>query len=469
MNYACNYMQFLFIVLLISINFSCNQSSTSSTPEEKNTGNEISPSDSNIQKSNLSITLPLEPFEVNFKNVSNVQMQGTCDVSDTEIVISVNTKNISTVVCEDHLWSASINFEQFEDGNLDVTVNSLDHSKKVTFTKNTKVSNNEVTLPMSCATSGSHQIISSINPIDTSSGANYIFNEISGVAISKKQTHNGNAIVWVHNDSGGGAKLAAYDSATGERLKSIRLTQAGVDATDWEDIDVAPCGDSTNDCVYIGNFGNNAARTNSPYGTQGRTELAIYKFIEPDVNSISDNFAISSGVKIIKYKYSGANNPTTTSDAEAMFVDPTGDSKGGKAGDIYILTKWNNDQASNTRLFKIPLTSQNTSSAILAEAILSTPSILKSSFVRADLSNDGHHIIAGTYSNVYLWTRQFNQTIAEALTQNACKNFTTASGDTESQFEAIAINSDGSYYFEISECNVNKTTCKPKLHKTVLK
>src|SRR5437899_713413 len=49
------------------------------------------------------------------------------------------------------------------------------------------------------------------------------FIEISGVAVSRKQTYNGEPVLCVHNDSGGGKRFAAYAMNSGTRWLSVTL------------------------------------------------------------------------------------------------------------------------------------------------------------------------------------------------------------------------------------------------------
>lgn len=74
--------------------------------------------------------------------------------------------------------------------------------------------------------------------------------------------------LWTHNDSGGESKLYAIDTANGNILKTVSITNAS--NKDWEDLTF----DETH--LYIGDFGNNR-------GT--RKDLKIYKIKLADLKT----------------------------------------------------------------------------------------------------------------------------------------------------------------------------------------
>ncbi len=288
--------------------------------------------------------------------------------------------------------------------------------------------------------------------------------EISGLVLSRTQQADGAAVLWVHNDSGGGARFSAYSQFSGARLKSFRLSAAGVDATDWEDIALAPCGDSSADCLYIGNIGNNPAREIAPVGTAGRTVLEIYKFPEPNLDASTDNQIISKNVQVLSYRY-GAGSPTLSADAEALWVDPTGDAVGGAVGDIYVMTKWNAVNASLRRVYKYAVANQG--SAIAAIPALAA-NVAGATNTRADLSRRGDLILIADYSNARIYTRTRTQSIELALSVPPCLTMGLPPGATQFQFEAAGFNADASEIVEISECT-SPSNCEPPIHRTLLK
>jgi hypothetical protein len=235
-----------------------------------------------------------------------------------------------------------------------------------------------------------------------------------------------------------------------------------VDATDWEDLALGPCVDTNEDCLYIANIGNNPARENTPFGTAGREVLEIYKLPEPDVNATIDNEVVSN-VQVLSYRY-GAGSPTTTADAEALIVDATGDTAGGVAGDIYIVTKWNSAQASFRRVFKFARAAQGSE---IAELPALSSSFSGATQTRGDSSAAGDLIVLGDYSNTRVYRRNRAQTIEAALGSAPCLTLGLPPGATQFQFEATGFNPAGNELIEISEC-ANASNCDPPIHRTRL-
>lgn len=313
-----------------------------------------------------------------------------------------------------------------------------------------------------CPSAGASTAAQRIQRFDPNGNA---FTEISGIALSRRQQADGAPVLWLHNDSGGGRRFAAY-SLSGQRLMSFRLQAPGVDATDWEDLAIGPCGVRPGDCLYIANFGNNAARTDAPIGTLGRVDLAIYRLDEPQLATAVDNQIIDSGVEVLGFRY-GAGSPTLTADAEALFVDPTGDLSGGEAGDLYIVTKWNTAQAGFRRVFAFPRALQGQGVAELPVLPLPLAAIPGATHTRADLSADAGLIALGDYLGTRLYTRSRGQSMAQALAAGPCRNLPLPAGASEFQFEALAIDPSATELIEISECT-SGADCDAPIHRTLL-
>jgi hypothetical protein len=130
--------------------------------------------------------------------------------------------------------------------------------------------------------------------------------ESSGVAASR--THPG--VLWTVNDSGNDPVLFATDTL-GTDLGAFDV--AGAANQDWEDAALGPCGDAS--CVYIADTGDNA---------EIRAEVAIYRVPEPVPGPIARG-ATAAG-EALRVRYPGGPH-----DAEAMYVDAT--------GDVHLVTK----------------------------------------------------------------------------------------------------------------------------------
>ncbi|MGL1901693.1 MAG: hypothetical protein OCC49_06125 [Fibrobacterales bacterium] len=280
--------------------------------------------------------------------------------------------------------------------------------------------------------------------------------EISGTAVSTTQTNAGADLIWVHNDSGGGARVSAISAITGERIRSFQLL--GVGDTDYEDIAVAPCGNVEGSCIYLADVGDNQGRNSK--GWEGRSSVFIYKFKEPIIDETNDNDAISD-ITVLEMSYSGGDHATPFADCEAIFVDPTGDSIGGEAGDIYLVTKWDYDEESNTRLLQYPLSEQKSGAYVLKIVSENVKHFL---VTRSDISADGTRIAVGNYDTTWFWSRAPDQTIANAFDAGSCELELELPASKEcTQFEALAFNAEGNALFEISE----QTNCSAiGIHKT---
>lgn len=118
--------------------------------------------------------------------------------------------------------------------------------------------------------------------------------EISGLAFSSRNE----GVLWVHNDSGGGAKLYALDASSCEVLGVLRLD--GVPGTDIEAI-AAGVNAKGERVLWVGDIGDNTGERNS---------ISIYE--------VPDTTALSGHVPVKRYllRYSQAQ------DAEALLADP---------------------------------------------------------------------------------------------------------------------------------------------------
>lgn len=105
-------------------------------------------------------------------------------------------------------------------------------------------------------------------------------------------------VVWTHNDSGGEAELYAVD-IQGQLVG--RVSVAGADNVDWEDLASGPCG--SGNCLYIADTGDNAAE---------RNDAVIYRIPEP-----SPNDATTQRAEVFPIAFPG--NPQ---DVEGVFVLP---------------------------------------------------------------------------------------------------------------------------------------------------
>ncbi|HET6813152.1 MAG TPA: hypothetical protein VFJ69_03970, partial [Actinomycetota bacterium] len=129
--------------------------------------------------------------------------------------------------------------------------------------------------------------------------------ESSGLALSRRHP----AVLWTHNDSGGGPELYAVGS-DGRTLAT--LTLAGAEARDWEAL--APGRDDRGrPALLVGDIGDNQDLW---------PEVAVYRVTEPA--RLRD-----ATVPAVRYRLRYADGPR---DAEALLVDP-------RSNRLYVATK----------------------------------------------------------------------------------------------------------------------------------
>lgn len=151
------------------------------------------------------------------------------------------------------------------------------------------------------------------------------FREVSGLAFSPKQKHDGNPIFYAISDGGGGARIGMFDSDSGERLLTLKLDRSYFENKDWESLTIGSCGKTGVDdtCLYIMDAGDNEARLTS--GKDGRNTYHILKIKEPKLNDYDDNDTIpKSRMSRLDFDYRHSSSPTNHADCEAMFIDHTG-------------------------------------------------------------------------------------------------------------------------------------------------
>lgn len=131
--------------------------------------------------------------------------------------------------------------------------------------------------------------------------------ESSGLAMSRVTTER----LWTHNDSGDSSRLFLIDEG-GETRATVML--GGIDARDWEDMDVGPCGptgtaENARPCIYVGDIGDNLAVLD---------EVVIHRFSEPEIGP-STTTRVVSEIESLRVKYEDGAR-----DAEALMVHPSG-------------------------------------------------------------------------------------------------------------------------------------------------
>lgn len=222
-----------------------------------------------------------------------------------------------------------------------------------------------------------------------------LVNEISGIADSKINP----GYLWGQEDSGNPNQvyLIGHDGAV---AKKIYLK--GITNRDWEDMALS------DGSIYIAETGDNAL---------AYSNYKIYKFIEPSINVDT-----VSSIQTINFTY-----PDGAHDAETLLVD--------ESKNIYIITKRDNP----SKIYKLSYPFQTNN-------VLSPVGNLAYSGVVSATMN-ANEIIVKTYTGLFYYKRQANQTVEQSLKSKA----TSLPYVLEPQGEAVGFANDGSGFYMISE------------------
>lgn len=250
------------------------------------------------------------------------------------------------------------------------------------------------------------------DPVVTGTISNSDLKETSGIAASRH--HPG--LLWMHNDSGGGAVVYAVDLA-GNGLGRFELD---VPAFDWEDIAIGPGADAASDYLYLGDIGDNL---------HIRSSITIYRITEPDPTPAGGTITAVTQYDLVY--------PDPGYDAEAMAVDPV-------TGDILIVTK--PGSGGDALIFRAPAGELADEATIALESVATFPLESGTFVTGADIDRTGAAIVFRGYNQVWLWGRtdiDFTDTFAA----EPCRTPSTA----EVQGEAIAFDPTGFSYYTVSE------------------
>lgn len=308
------------------------------------------------------------------------------------------------------------------------------------------------------------------------------FWEVSGIALSSYQTGpSGKPILFAANDRGASNnenRLGIFDSGSGQRLLTLRLASLPT-AVDVESMTIGKCtidardelyfdGNdlSSSSCIYIGDIGDNTARKTG--GLESRREnYRIFQIREPLWTQFEDNAQLSGG-KVLHYDYRHESSPKEFADAEALFIDHDSSA----SADLYVVTKWNRSDRENIRIYHIPSLAWS-DHITTSSSIVYSPrgyNVLGSRFhsktwTSAEMSLDGRLIVLGDLNGAYLFPRDCNKTVMEALSNEECvlqwSNYKVA--NYADQHEAITFLPSGKKALQISECTTSNKQCEPPM------
>jgi hypothetical protein len=209
--------------------------------------------------------------------------------------------------------------------------------------------------------------------------------ENSAAALSHTQP----GVFFTINDSGNDPLLFALDTAGADR-GAWRVN--GATDVDWEAASVGPCGHAEagntappNECVYIGDTGDNAGKHSS---------RVIYRVAEPPARAAG--FTGDVEAEALPYRY-----PDQAHDVEAMYVAPN--------ADVFLITKRPLADAGGrlrpALVFVLPASAWGATGLVTAQLVDSLPIVPGSAPLRtitdASLSPDAHVLAVRTYAQVY--------------------------------------------------------------------
>ena len=239
--------------------------------------------------------------------------------------------------------------------------------------------------------------------------------ENSGATLSATQP----GIIFTINDSGNEPLLFAFDT-TGADRGVWRVTRSR--NTDWEAMSIGPCGSANptpapdsgagraattpNDCVYLGDVGDNDAK---------RPSRIIYRVREPAADRAG--FVGSVAAEALVYRYEDGPH-----DVEAMYAAPN--------GNVFLITKRllkaPDGRQRPALVFELPASAWGNSSApVVAARVDSLPIVPGSASRRqitdAALSPDGRLLAVRTYAQIFVFrTDSTTGRVSHAIPPSVC-------------------------------------------------
>lgn len=247
--------------------------------------------------------------------------------------------------------------------------------------------------------------------------------ELSGIAVSQRTP----GVLWVLEDHLGANVVYALDYA-GSSLGKVTL--AGAENNDWEDIAVHPCGDTT--CVYVGEIGDN---------DHDRTYHAVLRFPEP-VMTLGTETNVTLTPEIFPY----ALPEDTFIDSEALAILPD--------GTPVVFSKEYDDEMSTAWAFPELDTAQTVT--LVEHGRFSTSDVDDGpggAVTGADLWPDGSRLLLRTYGHVWEYTLPLVNGLADVSSLDALPTAAREALHTgaERQGEAIGYDTVNRAYWTVAE------------------
>ena len=249
--------------------------------------------------------------------------------------------------------------------------------------------------------------------------------EASGLTASKK--HPGR--YYVHNDSGDSPRFFAIDEKGGD-FGTYEVTNA--EATDWEDMALGPCGNTT--CLYLGDVGDNL---------QARSSYHLYRVVEPA--------ALTAGEHEVTAEDLPFTYPDGSHNCETVMVHP-------KTGAIFVLTKKGSGPSG---LYTFPAITPGSSVTLVKLGEVTVPTG-DNRFTAGDIHPQASGVLLRSYTNLFYYPLDASLDPAKAMTAALSKPGCSVPASLETQGETVAWAIDGKGWLTVSEgdeCPIIRVTC----------
>ncbi len=263
------------------------------------------------------------------------------------------------------------------------------------------------------------------------SGSSPYLNEASGLVQSRTEP----LVFWSHQDNSGDERLFALNK-TGAYLGTydLRIYTPGTTtirtARDPEDIAIGPGPEDGIDYIYLGDTGDN--------WPDSFADFWIWRLPEPSVNPQQpfQTYTLNeaNGVELIRYKFPIGH---VGKDVESLMIDP-------KTKDLYLATKHSNS-TTNLKIFRLPYPQLTNGTIMTLQEVADLPWSGQHILTGGDISENGNLIILRRYPDGFIWVRNYNQTVAEAIDSGYLCEIDNLQ---QNQGEAVAFDIDntGSFY-----------------------
>ena len=231
--------------------------------------------------------------------------------------------------------------------------------------------------------------------------------------------------LWTHND-GGAPEVFAID-ASGRLLGTYGLP--GYDATDLEDIGAGPGPDPCIGYVSVADIGDNNGV---------RPQIQVVRFPDPAVYGRQQDRPVArdlKGVEVITLTY-----PDGPRDAETLFVDPI-------SGDLFVVSK----AMGQSRVYRAPAVALVDGARVEMTHVGTIGLTFGFQLLTGgDISATGREIAVRGYTFARLWTRDHDETVAEAIAAPHI-DIPFVSFPAKPQGEALGFDGPGDGYYTVSE------------------